>query len=87
MKLSANIVWREFDGELVILDLKSSTYLTTNASGAVLMKALSEDQTDAQLADTLIETFGISPEQAEQDVSTFINELSKGGLLESSGVA
>ena len=34
MKLRAHdLTWREIDGDLVILDLRSSTYLTTNASG------------------------------------------------------
>lgn len=86
MKLRADdIVWREIDGDLVILDLRSSTYLTTNASGAVLMKELTEEKTDEQLAEALVKAFGITPEQAGTDVAAFVETLSKGDLLELAG--
>ena len=43
MKLrSEGLTWQEIDGELVILDLKNSVYLTTNAAGAVIAKLLTE---------------------------------------------
>jgi len=83
MKLRAhNLTWREIDGDLVILDLSSSTYLTTNASGAVLMKALTQDRTDTELTQSLMEAFGISASQAETDVRTFLADLESGGLLD-----
>lgn len=83
MKLRADdITWREIDGDLVILDLRSSTYLTTNASGAVLMKELTEERTDDELVRALVDAFGISTAQAESDVRSFVAALSDGGLLE-----
>lgn len=87
MKLRANdLTWREIDGDLVILDLQSSTYLTTNASGTVLMKQLTEDRTNAELVQAMVDAFGISESQAEEDVRTFLDALDRSGLLES-GVA
>ncbi len=83
MKLRADdITWREIDGDLVILDLRSSSYLTTNASGAVLMKELTQDRTDEELAVALMAAFGISESQAQDDVKGFIEALADGGLLE-----
>ena len=83
MKLRADdITWREIDGDLVILDLRSSSYLTTNASGAVLMKELTQDRTDEELAGALMAVFGISESQAQDDVKSFIEALADGGLLE-----
>ena len=52
------MTWREIDGDLVILDLRSSTYLTTNASGAVLMKELTQNRTDDELVRSLVDAFG-----------------------------
>lgn len=83
MKLRAHdITWREIDGDLVILDLRSSTYMTTNASGAVLMKELTEERTDDELVQTLVDAYGITQDQAEADVRSFIQVLTDGGLLE-----
>lgn len=88
MKLRADdLTWREIDGDLVILDLRSSTYLTTNASGAVLMKELTEDRTDDQLVQALVGAYDIPASQAESDVRTFVEALSNGGLLEHTGTA
>jgi Coenzyme PQQ synthesis protein D (PqqD) len=83
MKLRVDdLTWREIDGDLVVLDLRSSTYLTANASATVLMKQLTEDRTDVELVQALTDAFGISPTQAEQGVRTFISELERNGLLD-----
>ena len=83
MKLRVDdITWREIDGDLVILDLRSSTYLTANASGTVLMRQLTEERTLQQLIQALIDAFGIAERRAQQDVQTFLDELGERGLLE-----
>jgi hypothetical protein len=83
MKLRVDdITWREIDGDLVILDLRSSTYLTANASGSVLMRQLTEERTLPQLIQALVDAFGIPEQRAQQDVQTFVDELGENGLLE-----
>ena len=83
MKLRVDdITWREIDGDLVILDLRSSTYLTANASGTVLMRQLTEERTLQQLIQALVDAFGIPERRAQQDVQTFVDELGEHGLLE-----
>ena len=86
MKLRVDdITWREIDGDLVILDLRSSTYLTANASGTVLMRQLTEERTMRQLVQALVDAFGIPALRAQADVQAFVGELDERGLLESSG--
>jgi hypothetical protein len=80
-----DITWREIDGDLVILDLRSSTYLTANASGSVLMRHLTEDRTLQQLAQALVEEFDIPEHRARQDAQMFVDELGERGLLERAG--
>lgn len=83
MKLrTGDLTWRMIDGDLVILDLRSSTYLTANASGAVLMEELRQDRTSEQLVTSLVDSFSISVTQAESDVESFIRALDASGLLE-----
>jgi hypothetical protein len=79
---SEGVTWREIDGEMVILDLSSSTYLKTNAAGSTLMRLLAEDRSVDDLVDGLVETFGISAEQATGDVEAFIRMLQDRDLLE-----
>ena len=82
MKLRVDdITWREIDGDLVILDLRSSTYLTANASGTTLMRQLTEERTLQQLIQTLVDAFDISERRAQQDAQAFVDELDEHGLL------
>lgn len=83
MKLrSDDVTWREIDGEMVILDLSSSTYLRTNQTGSSLMRMLAEDRSIDELADGLVGAYGISPEQARIDTEAFIQMLEEQRLLD-----
>lgn len=82
MKLrTGDVTWQEIDGELVILDLTRSTYLTTNASGAFLAKQLVEDRTEDELADALAAEYGIPRDDARADVRDFLAHLRELELL------
>ncbi len=82
MKLRADdLTWREIDGELVVLDLRSSKYLTTNPSATFLMKQLAVEKSAAELADALMNQFAISRTDAERDVHVFVDDLDRRGLL------
>jgi hypothetical protein len=83
MKLRVDdITWREIDGDLVILDLRSSTYLTANASGTVLMRQLTEDRTLQQLSQALVDAYDIPEQRAQRDAQAFVDDLGERGLLE-----
>jgi hypothetical protein len=83
MKLRGDdLTWREIDGDLVILDLQTSTYLTANASAAVLMKQLTQERSTDELVRCLVTTFGIDRQQAAKDVQAFLDELEGSDLLE-----
>lgn len=73
--------WQEIDGELVILDLAASVYLTTNGSGAFLAKLLTSERTEAELADALVAEYGIDAATAAADAATFVAQLAEKGLL------
>jgi Coenzyme PQQ synthesis protein D (PqqD) len=79
-----DITWREVDGEMVILDLVSSTYLTTNRTGAFMLRSLVEERSYDQLVDALVEEFDISQHLAETDVAAFVDLLRDNNLLEAS---
>jgi hypothetical protein len=75
--------WREIDEEVVALDMETATYLSANASGRLLWRALAGGATREELVSCLVDEFEIDAERAAADVDTFIAELSRRGLLES----
>jgi hypothetical protein len=75
------IRWREIEGELVAVDLSSSTYLGANASGLELWRALAEGADHDDLVSRLVDVFGIGRERAAQDVDAFLAVVSAKRLL------
>ena len=79
---TAGVSWREVGGELIALDVDSSSYFSTNASGALMWKVLVEGSTERDLAGLLSLSYGITPEQAADDARSFVSLLDEHGLLE-----
>lgn len=74
--------WREVDGEIVALDLRSSTYLGLNRTGAILWTTLARGATRQELLDRLTADFDVAREAAGRDVDEFVASLEAKGLLE-----
>jgi hypothetical protein len=81
------LTWREIDDEVVALDIESATYVSANASGRLLWKALAGGATRERLVASLVEEFGIAAERAGADVDVFLADLEARGLLESDAPA
>lgn len=75
------VTWQEIDGELVILDLQTSRYLTTNTVGALLAKHLTDERTMEDLIDFLLSSYSIDRDTAERDVQAFVAQLESKDLL------
>jgi hypothetical protein len=54
------VVWREVDGEVIVLEMESGTYLNLNGSARVLWIALQRPVTVDDLISLLLESFDIS---------------------------
>lgn len=67
-----DVAWREFSGEGILLDLRTSTYFSTNASATVLWRLLAAGTTREALVTALIEHFELDDERARADVETFL---------------
>ena len=72
---------RGLGDEIVALDLRSSTYLSTNPAGTVLWRELERGSTRTQLVRALLDEFDVTPERAGVDVDAFLEECRKRGLL------
>ncbi|HLR27775.1 MAG TPA: PqqD family protein [Ruania sp.] len=75
------IIWQELDGELVMMDLHRSVYLTTNGAGTFLARLLTEERSLEELASALSGEYGIDPGSARTDAGAFVDQLVAKDLL------
>lgn len=78
----AGLEWRTVEEEVLALDLPRESYLGVNRSGSKLWQILAEGATKEELAQALVDSYGIAHEDASRDVSAFLEALREQGLLE-----
>jgi len=76
-----SLMWREVDGEVIVLDKRSWTYMGINGSGAVLWSELVGGASVGRLVERLRGDYGISESTASRDVDAFLTMLRSHGLL------
>ncbi len=76
-----DLEWREVEGEVVALDLRSSSYLAVNLSGAKLWSALAAGTTRDALVRLLVDEFGVPVEDAANDTDAFLLMLADQNML------
>jgi hypothetical protein len=77
-----DLVYQESDGETVLLDLRTSTYLVVNPTGTVVFPALVDGATREQLLESVVDAFDVGAERAGADLDAFLADLEGRGLLE-----
>lgn len=78
---SEGVTWQDVDGQVVILDLRSSLYLELNASASLLYLQLADGTGREHLISMLQTTYGLEREAALQDVEAFIRSMQQHDLL------
>ena len=73
--------WREVNGEIIALDVESSSYFTTNRSGTLMWHSLVDGSTSEGLVELLRATYGIPADRAQVDVDAFLDVLREHQLL------
>jgi hypothetical protein len=79
------IRWKEIDGETVLLDLRTSMYLSVNPSATLLWRMLAQGTTHDAMVDALAGEYGIGAEQAREDVDLFVADCATRDLIEDDG--
>lgn len=75
-------VWREIDGETVLLHLESSMYLGLNATGTTLWPAIVQGTDRDRLVDLLVDRYDVDRGTAGDDVDAFLEVCREHALLE-----
>jgi hypothetical protein len=71
----AAVSFREVGGEVVVLDVRNSSYVTVNEAGAVLWRLLASGATLDDLAGALVDRFALDADAARRDARAFLESL------------
>lgn len=76
------IAYSDLGEEIVILDLRSSTYFSVRRTGAYLVNALMTGASTDVLVASLCDRYDVAEDVARTDVQTFLTVLEQRDLLE-----
>ena len=74
-------VWREVDGELLVLDVDTGAYYSGNAVALQIWQGLLSGESSEQVIAQLASQYELSPEMIAEDVREFIAETLNRELL------
>ena len=80
------VLWRELDGEAILLNPKEGCSYNLNNVGTSIWKMLDGEHTPNDIAKTICELYEVEYEQAMQDVERLLDEMRDNNLL-SDGVS
>ena len=79
---ASDVVFRELDGESVLLNLATGTYFGLNASGTRMWQLIEMHRVLEQVAAALADEFDAPASRIEGDLVALVSELEKKGLLQ-----
>jgi hypothetical protein len=82
VEISDNVLFQQIDQEMVLLDLESGEYYGLNEVGARIWTLLLEGKSLAQVLDTMVEEFEVTPEHLRGDIQRFLILMRDRGLIE-----
>jgi len=75
MKQSPDVVFRDLDGEAVILDLESGTYFGLNEAGTRVWQLVGEGRSEAEIVGALTSEYDATRDEIARDVARLLDEL------------
>jgi coenzyme PQQ synthesis protein D (PqqD) len=85
IKITDNVVWRDLEGEIVILNLTSVVYFSVDGVGTRIWILMSEQVTTEDIIRKLISEFDVEEAQLRSDMESLVKDLAGQGLIEVSG--
>jgi Coenzyme PQQ synthesis protein D (PqqD) len=83
LKRNETVLWRELDGEAVLLDPAEGCTYNLNRVGTLIWKLIDGDHTASDIASAICQEFEVEHEQALQDMEHLFDEMRQHKLLQS----
>jgi hypothetical protein len=78
---NTSVLWRELDGEAILLDPKVGCSYNLNPVGTMIWKLLDGQHGSDDIVQAICEAYEVEQEQAKQDVELLLDELHKNELV------
>ncbi len=82
LKARKHVLWREVDGEIVLLDTKKGLYYGIEGTGTQIWRHMQENLTLQQIMDAIANEVDVQKETLINDLRQFSEKLMKAGLIE-----
>ena len=82
LRAKPGVLWRELDGEIVLLDAEGNRYFGIEGVGVALWRHLQETTSLDQLLSRLESEHDVAPDKLREDVVEFLGRLREQGLLQ-----
>ena len=82
VELSADVAFRELNGEGVLLDLGSGTYFGLNEVGTKLWSLLTTNDSLENATEALVPEYDVAADVLRADVNHLLQEMQANGLLQ-----
>ena len=80
-RIPDDVVFRELDGEAVVLNLDTGIYFGLDAVGTRIWRLIEARKPLRIVLDTLIDEYEASPDRLQSDLLAFVERLNGKGLL------
>lgn len=80
-----HVLVRELDGQMVILNLETETYLGLDETGASFWAALTGTKTLAAACERLLAEYEVEESQLQQDLQELVRQMIDKGLVRIAG--
>ncbi|MBK8986047.1 MAG: PqqD family protein [Chloroflexi bacterium] len=81
LQIDTSLTWRILDGDAVIVSPQTGKIRVLNQVGAFIWQRIVNGCTLADILDALVDHFGVSPQQAQRDLTLFIDDLMQRKLV------
>lgn len=81
MQRNKTVLWRELDGEAVLLDPAAGCSYNLNRVGTVIWKLLDGTHAAQEIAQEVCQLYEVEYDQALEDVETILNDLKDHNLV------
>ncbi len=82
IRVASNVFGREFDGEMILVDLNRGDYYGLDTIGTRAWEGLSSGRTPREIAATLIGEYAVEASRIEADLVRLVQDLLDHGLVE-----
>ena len=81
VRVNSEILSREVDGEMVILDLSENAYFGLNEVGTLIWQSLQSGMALQEIASKITEEYEVESDEASRDLLNVLGELQSKGMV------